>query len=841
MRAPWFILSAAGCLLLGGCSEGVEKNSRKVEGQSQAMQTPGTAAPYNADDEGKATKSDSSTSPELTLQPSNPVKSSAAGGAAANSTDTTSAPAAGSSDKVTTQSAGALSAPSDSAVALGGGNEPAPGGMNAPAEQPADFAQSPSPYLRAASKSEIRWQPFTASTFAAAATSNKPVLIDIGANWNHQCRIMAAETYKSADVVQALNDQFVCVKVDADLQPDVAQRYMAAYRLINQNRETEYPLTVFALPDGRPFDILSFVPAQAQSEQAGMSDLLKQVQELFSGQSAQVQKQAELIERKLARPAPAKATAAVDVSAIRQAVVTMAKSPDGSLTENGPAVATTLLQLYSDSGDKAQMEQASKILLDQFRSPLRDQVLGGYFNAGVTDRAPRFEKLLPVQSSLLSANLLAYAASRKTLHKEAAEEILRFCRDTLEIQGGGFYASQDADSASNDNGAYFTWTRDEIFQLTGDTAEARMFAHYLNAGEQKAPLYVTQKLQLAADANGLSYEQALKALQELRLKLRESRMQQENVPFVNKAVYASWNADAIIGYLDAFKYLGDTAARDFALQTADFIINNMVSPKQGVSHVFHKGQASEYGLLDDNAKFAAALMQCFEVSGQREYMESAESIMSFVERRFLDPEWGLYTDRAPSLTGAAGLQKVALCPTEDVLSASPNAAAAQAWYALYQATSKDEYREKAERIVQGGIARGALESLRGASFSRVAALVATGAPKVLIIATADDPTAQEMHQAALPVFRMGKLVERMTPEEAAKTDYPPAKDGGAIAYVCTAKNCAPPVREASKVADLVKTFGRQEAAKAPATEVAAPAAETSKPVAPEPAAQKQTM
>jgi uncharacterized protein YyaL (SSP411 family) len=842
--------------MLAACGERVEKKSRNIEGQSQALSTPRTSSPGNADAEGSK-KADNGTSADLTLQPSNPAAQES-GGAPVNGN---TAPAGGtgatsatqSNAATTTQSAEALVAPADSAspsgekAALGGSSDTtstgAAGGMaaGAAAAGPIDFAQSPSPYLRAASKSEIKWQPFAAATFASAQQQNKPVIIDIGANWNHQCRQMAAEAYADANVVQALNDKFVCVKVDADLQPDVAQRYRAAYQLIN-SRDTEYPLTVFALPDGRPFDVLSYVPATAQGDQAGMAELIKQVQDLFTGQSAQVKKQAELIESKLTKQSMAAATAgaALDPQLAKQAAAAVAKVNDATGASAG-TVAAAMLQLYSDGGDKAALENASKLLLDQFRSPLRDQVLGGYFHTSVADKTPRFEKLLPVQATLLSANALAFAAGRKAMHKEAAEEILRFCRDTLEAQGGGFYASQDADAGPNDNASYFTWSKDEIFKLAGEDTPAKVFAQYLNAGAEKGPLFVTQKLQSAADANGASYELALKALKDVRAKLREARMQQENVPNVNKAIFASWNSEGIMAYLDTYKYLGDVAAREFALQTADFIINNMVDPRQGVAHVFYKGHASEYGLLDDNAKFAAALMQCFEVSGQREYLESAESIMAYLEKRFLDKQCGLYADRLPGSPDVAGLQKVPMCMTVDHGATSGNSAAAQAWYALYQATTKEEYREKAERLVQAALSRDTGTAIENASLARTALLVANGAPKVLIIAKPDDAAAKQMHEAALPVFRMGKLVEMMTPEDAAKTDYPPAKDGSAIAYVCTAKNCAPPVRDAGKVAELVKTFGKAQPAKEPATEVAAPAGEPDSAPATPPKAEKQTM
>lgn len=87
-------------------------------------------------------------------------------------------------------------------------------------------------------------------------------------------------------------------------------------------------------------------------------------------------------------------------------------------------------------------------------------------------------------------------------------------------------------------------------------------------------------------------------------------------------------------------------------------------------------------------------------------------------------------------------------------------------------------------------------------------MLENGEPKALIIGKPDDPVTGQMHGAALSVFRMGKIVEVMTPQEAEKTDYPPARDGKPIAYICTDKTCAPPVRETAKISDVLKSFGK---------------------------------
>ncbi|HWJ40313.1 MAG TPA: DUF255 domain-containing protein, partial [Candidatus Limnocylindrales bacterium] len=55
-------------------------------------------------------------------------------------------------------------------------------------------------YLREASSSAIRWQPWSPQTLALARSLNRPIMIDIGAVWCHWCHVMDATTYADPDV-----------------------------------------------------------------------------------------------------------------------------------------------------------------------------------------------------------------------------------------------------------------------------------------------------------------------------------------------------------------------------------------------------------------------------------------------------------------------------------------------------------------------------------------------------------------------------------------------------------------------------------------------------------------
>src|SRR5437879_13127874 len=56
-------------------------------------------------------------------------------------------------------------------------------------------------------------------------------------------------------------------------------------------------------------------------------------------------------------------------------------------------------------------------------------------------------------------------------------------------------------------------------------------------------------------------------------------------PYVDKTVYAGWNALCISAYLDAAKVLGLDTARQFALHSLDRVLSQGWRPERGLLHV----------------------------------------------------------------------------------------------------------------------------------------------------------------------------------------------------------------------------------------------------------------
>lgn len=77
-----------------------------------------------------------------------------------------------------------------------------------------------------AGQNKIGWQAWGDKPFAEAKRLHKPVFLDVGTEWCTACNFMEDETYTDTAVIGLLNRNFICVKADAEAQPDVGARFL---------------------------------------------------------------------------------------------------------------------------------------------------------------------------------------------------------------------------------------------------------------------------------------------------------------------------------------------------------------------------------------------------------------------------------------------------------------------------------------------------------------------------------------------------------------------------------------------------------------------------------------
>ncbi|MBK5970145.1 hypothetical protein CCR91_15605 [Thiorhodovibrio winogradskyi] len=89
------------------------------------------------------------------------------------------------------------------------------------------------PYLLQHAHNSVDWYPWGEEAFAKARAENKPVFLSIGYATCHWCHVMEHESFEDLGLAERLNQDFVAIKVDREMRPDVDETYMRAVLLIN--------------------------------------------------------------------------------------------------------------------------------------------------------------------------------------------------------------------------------------------------------------------------------------------------------------------------------------------------------------------------------------------------------------------------------------------------------------------------------------------------------------------------------------------------------------------------------------------------------------------------------
>ena len=153
--------------------------------------------------------------------------------------------------------------------------------------------------------------------------------------------------------------------------------------------------------------------------------------------------------------------------------------------------------------------------------------------------------------------------------------ILRWMDEWLsDRERGGFYASQDADDSLDDDGDYFTWTREEV-QAVLPAEEFRVAEAYFNVrpmgdmhhNPAKNVLHTPKTLEEVAKALGIDEVKARELLRAAKEKMYAARLKRRT-PYVDKTVYTGWNGMCISAYIAAGRCVGFAGAGGVCAEVA---------------------------------------------------------------------------------------------------------------------------------------------------------------------------------------------------------------------------------------------------------------------------------
>ena len=152
------------------------------------------------------------------------------------------------------------------------------------------LAKESSPYLLMHAHNPVDWRPWNEDTLALAKKEDKPIFLSIGYSSCHWCHVMERESFLDNEIAEFLNQHFICIKVDREERPDVDEIYMRALSVVSK-RGGGWPLSMFLMPDGRPFLGGTYFPAR-DGDRPGLSGFLpviKRVDSKFKNDRATIE------------------------------------------------------------------------------------------------------------------------------------------------------------------------------------------------------------------------------------------------------------------------------------------------------------------------------------------------------------------------------------------------------------------------------------------------------------------------------------------------------------------------------------------------------------------------
>jgi hypothetical protein len=287
-------------------------------------------------------------------------------------------------------------------------------------------------------------------------------------------------------------------------------------------------------------------------------------------------------------------------------------------------------------------------------------------------------------------------------------------------------------------------------------------------------------------------------------------------PYVDKTVYAGWNALCVSAYLEAAKVLRLEAAEHFALRSLDRILSEGWHADSGLLHVLAYSDAKAErrqipGVLDDYAFTVVACLDAYEATADLTYFNFGTNIADAMVERFFDPVSGGFFDTGKISSDAKvlGVLGTRRKPFQDSPTPAGNSVAAIALLRLHAYTNDPSLRDKAEQTMEVLAGVAAQYGLFAATYGIAA--VHLSHPHTQIVIVGDDELAERLYKIAIAPYAAGKAVLKLAPDKVVRQNLPPAlaetigqlpavKEGKTVAVICSGFACQPPISDPDELA-----------------------------------------
>jgi uncharacterized protein YyaL (SSP411 family) len=630
-----------------------------------------------------------------------------------------------------------------------------------------------SPYLLQHAENPVDWYPWCKQAFEKAKSEDKPIFLSIGYSTCHWCHVMAHESFEDKKTAEILNQYFVSIKIDREERPDIDSVYMSVCQAFTGSGG--WPMSIFMTWDKKPFFAGTYFPPKSHYGMPGFPDLLDVIVSQWNNNRRKLLQSAEQIITHL-KSAESGDKNIDDEELIKRAMQIFSESFDeinGGFS-SAPKFPTPhnllFLMLYAKhKQDSDALKMAEKTLLQMRKGGIFDHI--GYgFSRYSTDKyflAPHFEKMLYDNALLIIAYSAAYYLTNNEIYLDTAEKTTEYILREMTSADGGFYSAQDADSEGVE-GKYYTFTLDEIINVLGEE-KGKRFA---------------ESFDITSNGNfeGVNILNLLKSndlesdFSEEIHKLYDYRKKRTNLHLDDK-ILLSWNSLMIAALSMFYRVSRNEKYLNAVVNAQKFIEENMCDGVQLFTS-WRDGKHSEKSFLDDYAFYIASLIELYNSTLDKVYLEKAERFCDEAVRQFEDCQRdGFYLCEA-------SYTEIFMNPKETYDGAIPsgNSVMAYNFVRMFQLTENEKYRKLTEKQFEF-LSVQAQDYPAGHSVFLLSKLLYENPPEHIVIAVKHKSDFQEI-QKELPFLANVSVVLD-------SVDYP-LKNDKVTYYVCKNHTCSPP-------------------------------------------------
>ena len=333
-----------------------------------------------------------------------------------------------------------------------------------------------SEYLAMHATDPVDWQLWSADILKQAQAENKLIFISSGYFSCHWCHVMQHENYQNVFTAKQLNQHFISVKIDRELNPELDKTLIEFAE--KATGQAGWPQHVILTPSGYPFAAFIYLPNEAFNQRMDKIQSLwtsqpKEIEILAKQAAGELESSQTFIANKHTTP-KIKITQESFTQALINQVRESMDDLSGGLKSTAKFPKAPLLNaLLTIETLPEDIEEWLIITLEQMQSEhLFDHVHGGFYRYTVDPnwQIPHFEKMAYDNALLTKTYLTAGQRWQREDFLNTAQQTLHYLDKHLYSKKSALYlGSQSALDKNGLEGGDYLWTKNRLQEILSES------------------------------------------------------------------------------------------------------------------------------------------------------------------------------------------------------------------------------------------------------------------------------------------------------------------------------------------------------------------------------------